>query len=74
MQGLAASESVHWDPDAIRRAGEQVECHCRCRPLCWRVVGLRGWWLEHKDSVAEAERPAEDTVASKQLPEVVAGS
>ena len=74
MQGLVASESAHWDPDARRRAGEQVEFRCRCHPLCWRVVGLRGWWLAHRDSVAEAERPAEDTVASKQLPEVVAES
>ena len=74
MQGLVADESAHLDPDAKRRAVEQVGCHCRCRPLCWRVVGLREWWPVRRDSVAEAERPAEDTIASEQLSEVGAGS
>ena len=74
MQGWAADESVHSGPNARRRAAEQVEFHCRYYPSCWHVVGLRGWWPEHRDFVAEAEWAAEDTVASKQLPEVVAES
>jgi hypothetical protein len=74
MQGLVADESARWDLDAKRRAAEQVGSHCRCYPSCWHVVGLRGWWPGHRDSVAEAEWAAEDTVASKQLPEVVAES
>jgi hypothetical protein len=74
MQGLAADGSVRWGPDARRRAAKQVEFHCRYHPLCWHVVGLRGWWLGHRGSVAEAGWAAEDMVAWKQLPEVVAGS
>ena len=74
MQGWAADESVHSGPNARRRAAELVEFRCRCYPSCWHVVGLHGWWPGHRDFVAEAEWAAEGTVASKQLPEVVAES
>jgi hypothetical protein len=74
MLDLVAIGSVHSGPDARRHVGVQAGCRHHCYPLCWRVDDLRVWSLVHIGSAVEAELAVEDMVASRQRPEVVAGS